>query len=110
MKPHPEWRAPAACPLPAQSSTPFALACARRSWHPRDAALLQPVAPRVTTFITIFRQSLDLLLLDPVSQEITDPSVLVVVDRISRRILSTLLIISTKSQEMRSTWRGEQSC
>lgn len=110
MKPHPEWRAPAARPLPAQSSTSFALACSHSRWHPRDAALLQPVAPRLTTFITIFRQSLDLLLLDPVSQEITGPSVLVVVDRISRRILSTLLIISTKSQEMRSTWRGEQSC
>lgn len=110
MKPHPEWRTPAVCPLPVQSSTPFALACARCCWHPRDAALLQPVAPRVTTFITILRQSLDLLLLDPVSQEITGPSVLVVVDRTTRLILSTFLVTNPKSQELHNAREGEQSC
>lgn len=110
MKPHPEWRAPAACPLPAQSSTLFALTCARRCWHPRDAELLQPVAPRLKTFITIFRQSLDLLLLDPESQEITRHSLIVVVDRTTRLILSTFLVANAKSQELHNAREGEQSC
>ncbi|WP_146215888.1 hypothetical protein [Aquitalea magnusonii] len=110
MKPHPEWRGRATRPLPAQSSIQFSMCHRHQRWHPRGAAHLQPVIPLAATFTTIPHQSLDLLLIDPVSQEITRPSLHVVIDKTSRLILSTFLVVNTKSQEQHSTWGGEQSC
>lgn len=110
MKPHPEWRPPAADPLPEQPSIQFGMCHCHQRWHPRDAAYLQPVVPLAATFTTISHQPLDLLLLDPVSQEITRHNLHVVIDRTSRLILSMFLVANTKSQELHSTWGGEQSC
>lgn len=111
MKPHPEWRPPAARPLPVQPSIQFGMCHCHQLWHPRDAALLQPVSPLVTTFSPpTTPEPLDLLLLDPVTQEITRPSLLAAVDRTTGLILSTFLVANAKSQGLHKAWGGEQSC
>lgn len=111
MKPHPEWRPPAGRPLPEQPSIQFGMYRGQQSWHPRDAALFQPGGSLMTTCSPPTTPTpLDLLLLDPVSQEITRPSLLVVIDRAGRLILCTFLVANAKSQDRQRAWGGEQSC
>lgn len=111
MKPHPEWRPPAGRPLPEQPSIQLDMCHGRQHWHPRAATLLRPDFPLAATLPTHTAfVPLDLQVLDPVTQEITRPSLLVVIDRASRLILCTFLVANAKSQDRQRAWGGEQSC